>query len=333
MVGLAAGNNTTPWLVRRYNTDGTLDSTFGNGGTLLTGGPLTNYAWDPVVQPDGKIVVTGSANKGQYPNQAVVRYNTDGSLDNTFGSGGIVTTAIGGGNQSETAALQPTGEIIVAGKANIGGKNDFVVARYLGDSPSFLVTGFPSSVTAGTAGTFTVTARNADGSTNTNYTGTVHFTSSDPHAVLPADYTFTAADQGVHTFSGTLVTAGSQSITATDTATGTTFGSDAGITVTPAVATQFILSAPSSVSKGAKLNVTLTVEDAYGNVVTGYTGTVHFTSSDGTATLPANYAFTATDAGVHTFTNVVLRKRGTQTLSVIDTQNGALTAADSISVT
>jgi hypothetical protein len=65
----------------------------------------------------------------------------------------------------------------------------------------------------------------------------------------------------------------------------------------------------------------------------GIAGTVHFTSSDSTATLPANYTFTAADAGVHTFVNVILRKRGKQTLSVTDTQNSALTATDSISVT
>jgi hypothetical protein len=79
--------------------------------------------------------------------------------------------------------------------------------------------------------------------------------------------------------------------------------------------------------------VTLTVEDAYGNVVTGYRGTVHFTSSDSTASLPANYSFTASDAGVHTFTGLVLGKKGKQTLTVTDTQNSALTVTDSINVT
>src|SRR5262249_31170847 len=59
---------------------------------------------------------------------------------------------------------------------------------------------FPSSVTAGVAGTVTVTAKDASGNTATGYRGTVHFTSSDSQAALPADYTFTAADAGVHTF-------------------------------------------------------------------------------------------------------------------------------------
>ncbi len=150
--------------------------------------------------------------------------------------------------------------------------------------------------------------------------------------MLPADYTFTAADQGVHTFSATFKTAGSQSITATDTATNTMIGGEAGIVVTAAAASQFLLSAPSSVNSGAKFSVTLTVEDAYGNVVTGYVGTVHFTSSDGTATVPVNYTFTASDAGVHTFNGLILKKKGKQTITITDTLNSGLTATDSVSV-
>ena len=52
--------------------------------------------------------------------------------------------------------------------------------------------------------------------------------------------------------------------------------------------------------------------DAFGNTATGYLGTVHFTSSDGPAVLPANYTFIAGDNGVHTFTTVTLKTAGTQ---------------------
>jgi hypothetical protein len=55
---------------------------------------------------------------------------------------------------------------------------------------------------------------------------------------------------------------------------------------------------------------TLPLEDAYGNVATGYAGTVHFTSSDGKTVLPANYTFTAADKGVHTFTTLKLKTKG-----------------------
>jgi hypothetical protein len=82
----------------------------------------------------------------------------------------------------------------------------------------------PASVSAGTPFDITVTALDPYGNAAVNYLGTVTFSTSDtdPGIVLPADYTFTAADAGVHTFSGgvTLITPGDQTITATDTASG-----------------------------------------------------------------------------------------------------------------
>jgi hypothetical protein len=70
----------------------------------------------------------------------------------------------------------------------------------------------------------------------------------------------------------------------------------------------------------------MTVEDAYSNVVTGYTGTVRFTSTDNSATLPANYTFKAADNGVHTFTGLVLRRKVKQKITITDTLNSSLTA-------
>ncbi len=80
------------------------------------------------------------------------------------------------------------------------------------------VGGFPSFVSAGTAATFTVTAKDPAGNIATGFTGTVHFSSTDPDALLHQDYTFTADDQGVHTFNAVLETAGTFSITVTDAA-------------------------------------------------------------------------------------------------------------------
>ena len=81
------------------------------------------------------------------------------------------------------------------------------------------------------AGIITVTARDAYGNTATGYRGTVQFTSTDYHAVLPADYTFTAANAGTHTFSVTLNTAGTQAVRARDTVTSTITGLQTGIVV------------------------------------------------------------------------------------------------------
>src|SRR5262249_38719458 len=94
-----------------------------------------------------------------------------------------------------------------------GGTAVTVANQVLG---SLVVAGFPSPATVGVAGSFTVTARDTSGFTFTGYRGMVHFSSSDSKALLPLDYTFTAADNGVHTFQATLNTLGSQAITATD---------------------------------------------------------------------------------------------------------------------
>jgi ribosomal protein L24E len=82
------------------------------------------------------------------------------------------------------------------------------------------VGGFPSYISAGTQGAFTVTARDPAGYVATGFTGTVHFSTTDPLAFLDQDYTFTADDNGVHTFHATFGTAGTFSITATDDADG-----------------------------------------------------------------------------------------------------------------
>ena len=94
--------------------------------------------------------------------------------------------------------------------------------------------GTPSSATVGSPITATVTARDGSGSTNTAYTGTVHFTSSDVTATLPANYTFQVADAGVHQFAVTLRTTGAETVTATDIATSTVTGTSGAIAVTTA---------------------------------------------------------------------------------------------------
>jgi hypothetical protein len=188
-------------------------------------------------------------------------------------------------------------------------------------SPSFQVSGFPSSATAGTPLTFTVTAKDAQGNTDPTYTGTVHFTSSDPAATLPADYTFSAADNGTHTFPNgvTLKTAGNQTVTATDTAS--TTGTSGTITVNPAAASKFAFSGlPALAITDIAFTFTVRALDAFNNTATGYSGTVHFTSS-AAAILPANSPLTN---GTGTF-QATLNTTGSQTLTATDTANSSVT--------
>jgi len=192
---------------------------------------------------------------------------------------------------------------------------------------NFVVTGFTSPATAGVAGSITVTAKDANGNVATGYRGTVHLTSNDAQAVLPANYTFVAGDAGVHTFTVTLKTAGSDSVTATDTVTGAITGSQSGITVSPASASLFVAAGLASpATAGTAGSITVTAKDPYGNVATGYRGTVHFTSSDAQAALPTNYTFGAGDAGTHVF-SVTLKTAGTQSLTATDTSTGSITGS------
>jgi hypothetical protein len=188
---------------------------------------------------------------------------------------------------------------------------------------TLVVAGLTTPRTAGVAGTITVTARDAYGNTATAYAGTVHFTSSDGAAVLPANATLTA---GTRSFAFTLKTAGTRTVTATDTVTASIAGTQSGIVVNPAAATTLSVGGLTTPrTAGAAGTITVTAKDAYGNTATAYTGTVHFTSTDAQAGLPANYTFTVADAGTHVFSaNVTLKTAGTQSVTATDTVTASL---------
>jgi hypothetical protein len=193
---------------------------------------------------------------------------------------------------------------------------------------SLQLSGFPSPTTAGVAQSFTVTALDPYGNVASGYTGTIHFTSTDKKAVLPANYTFTSTDAGVHTFSATLKTAGTQAITAKDTVKGTITGSELGIIVNPAAANHLAVSTPISSTAGTAFSIMVTALDPYGNTASGYTGTDHFSSTDKKAALPADYTFVAADAGVHTF-KMALVTAGSQTITATDTVTATITGKSS----
>jgi uncharacterized delta-60 repeat protein len=128
VAGQAAGN----FGLARYNANGTLDSTFGTGGKVQTSFPnATSSAAEALaLQPDGKIVAAGTANAAI--DIAVARYNSNGSLDTTFGKNGEVTTALGGTEaQGSSVVIQADGSIVVAGwKRSSSGGYQPAVLRY-----------------------------------------------------------------------------------------------------------------------------------------------------------------------------------------------------------
>jgi uncharacterized delta-60 repeat protein len=118
----------------RYNADGSLDTSFGAGGRVTTDiGGDHNEILAVVIQPaDGKIIAAGYSSNGANDDFTLARYNPNGSLDASFGAGGIVRTNFNNGfDYAEAVLLQSTdGKIVAAGYSFNGSFYDFALARY-----------------------------------------------------------------------------------------------------------------------------------------------------------------------------------------------------------
>ena len=194
-----------------------------------------------------------------------------------------------------------------------------------------VTTSFADPDVAGSVGTVTITAEDQYGNTansgQNQYLGTVDLASTDPLATgLPASYTFSAADAGSHTFANVVLeTAGSQTISATDSANHATTGTSPAVDVVPAAVKDFVVttSFANPDVAGTVGTVTVTAKDTYGNTVGSgpnqYLGIVDLSGTDDQAAgLPASHAFIAGDAGSFTFTGVALKTAGTQTITATD---------------
>ena len=113
---------TTHFAVARYTPDGALDSTFASGGVALDAfQDGQDVAYDVALQSDGKIVVAGAAANTSKSDFGLARYEPDGSLDPTFGSGGTTIARFGGGGAGVGVALDATGRAVVVGNFSSGG--------------------------------------------------------------------------------------------------------------------------------------------------------------------------------------------------------------------
>lgn len=130
---IVGGANDRDFVLIRYNSDGSLDPSFGRSGIATTS---VNDGYDEaralMLQADGKVLAAGYAapfvpRAGGF---ALLRYDRDGQLDQSFGSGGI---EIGPPGSAEAIALQSDGAVVVAGHAMLGDKSGVVVARYTND--------------------------------------------------------------------------------------------------------------------------------------------------------------------------------------------------------
>ena len=129
---LAAGQSyngsNTDFSLARYNSNGSLDTTFNKTGKVITAfGSSHDYIYDLAVQTDGKILVAGTSYTGSKYNFALARYTAAGALDKTFdGDGKLTTSMTTGTDRAYGMVLQPDGKILVAGESNF----DFGLARY-----------------------------------------------------------------------------------------------------------------------------------------------------------------------------------------------------------
>jgi hypothetical protein len=184
----------------------------------------------------------------------------------------------------------------------------------------------PAAASAGLVTTVTVNALDTYGNVATSYAGTVQVTSNDAQATIQPSSSMLPGGMG--TFSVTFKTISSQSvITATDKAANFS-GKSGAINVVSNTATHLSVGGPSSANARATFNFTVSALDAANNVSVSYSGTVHFTSSDGQAKLPADSTLMA---GTSSFT-ATLETAGAQTLTATDTASGSINGGSSISV-
>jgi plastocyanin len=217
----------------------------------------------------------------------------------------------------------------MAGTVHVSSATNPPPAQLVVSAAPNAVAGFPFDVL--------VTVLDGNGNPATGYTGTVTFSNSDPYpGMVPVDYPFTAADQGMHLFSAgaTFFTAGTQTLTAQDTVTSSLMNS-ASVAVVAAPASQLFVTAPLTAVSGTAFDVSLTALDPYKNVDMNYGGTVTWTTNDPDmgVLLPPDYPFQPTDNGMVTFSGgVTLITLGNQSIIAFDTANPTIAGSATITV-
>ncbi|WP_165226486.1 beta strand repeat-containing protein [Aquisphaera insulae] len=190
---------------------------------------------------------------------------------------------------------------------------------------SFTISG-PTSTVAGVAQTYTVTALDSQGIRSYGYAGTVAITSGDRKAVLPNNFNLT---NGLGSFTITLETSGSQSITATES--GGSISGSATVVVSPAAFDHLAFGQqPTNAVAGSSIAPTVTVQavDAYGNVVTAQTGTVTLTLADNPTFAALYNASSALVQGIASFPNLTVDlPSGRYTLAASGIGNSTTTSA------
>jgi hypothetical protein len=307
-----------------------------------TGAPATDQRGFPRIvnvtvdigafESRGFTITVASGNNQQATVNTAFASPLSATVSSPFGEpvqGGVVTFTAPSSGASATfpsgnmATIGPSGQASVAASANSVEGNYAVTASGRGATipASFNLTNgavinlSPTTLphaTAGVAYSQTLTANGGSGP----------YTFVLTAGALPAG--FTLSSSGLLTGTNTQAATFNFTVKATDS--GGFSGSQAyTLTVDPASTATFVIVGPSSVAHGTTFSITVEAVDAFGNITTGFRGSVNFSSSENSAVLPGKYTFTASDNGVHTFTGLVLRKTGVaQTITVFDITNKSI---------
>ena len=135
LAGCKAAPSDSSFALARYNTNGSLDTTFSADGKVLSNpNPGVNdWIFGLAIQSDGKLVVAGMTGESDVRDFILARYNSNGTLDNAFSGNGWLTTDFGGDDYASKIAIQTDGRLLVIGRTNVGAGADwdFALARYL----------------------------------------------------------------------------------------------------------------------------------------------------------------------------------------------------------
>ena len=296
----------------RYNSDGTLDAGFGIAGETAIPFPdsATEQGHALALSPDGKIIVVGAAFKtfATPPDFAIVRYNSDGTLDTGFGSGGRITTDIAGGTDvAQAVAIQSDGKIVAAGRA-FRNNFDLTLARYINEVATTTDT-TPPTAPAGLTATFNPTT-NAIELSWTAATDDVAVTGyrifRDGGLINTVNVT-TFSDAGVsgtHSYQVTAIDAAGNESALSNVASATVVGGD----ITPPTAPTALTATANLATSTIELSWTASTDDVG---VTGYrvfrdNGTTPISTVTGTTFNDSN------QLGTHVYTVAAVDAAGNQ---------------------
>ncbi|MDR3606894.1 MAG: invasin domain 3-containing protein, partial [Oligoflexia bacterium] len=242
-----------------------------------------------------------------------VSWSVTGSGSPVLGSAVSPTNASGQAMNTLTLGSVAGIETVTASIPGTSLSANFTETALSAALASFTLSGVPANATAGTPFNVTLTARDAFGNVDTAFTGSVHWSSTDPDSVLPSDYTFQSSDLGAKSFPFTLKTSGNQTLTASLVGSGSPTVTSSAITVGAGNATQLIfVTGPVNETAGTAFpSLAVRALDAAGNTASSFNGsiTIAIGNNAGSATLSGTASVTAT-GGTASFPGLSLNKIG-----------------------